>query len=73
MVSVTLFSNTPESSIDLTIFKTSSISLLEIIRVVAEPLPYIFFCAPASIADLAAVRPDKPRGFMIDFNNGSPV
>ena len=51
----------------------SCISLLEIIRVVAEPLPYIFFCAPASIADLAAVIPDKPRGFMIDFNNGSPV
>ena len=27
----------------------------------------------ASIAELAAVRPNRPSGFMTDFNNGSPV
>ena len=32
-----------------------------------------FFCIPASNAKLAAVRPNKPRDFMTDFNNGSPV
>ena len=55
MVSVTPFSNTQESSNDLTILKISCISSLGIIRVVAEPRPYIFFYTPASIAELAAV------------------
>ena len=73
MVSVTPFSNTPEYSNDLTIFKMSCISALETFRIVAEPLLYIFFCTPASIAEHAAVRPNKPRGFMTDFNNGNPV
>ena len=51
----------------------SFISSFEINKVVvAEPL-YIFFCIPAYIAELAAVRPNKPNGFKIDFNNGNPV
>ena len=70
MVFVTPFSNTPESYNDLTIFKMSCISSLEIIRVVAESLPYIFFSTPASIPELAS---DRPKSFMTDFNNGSPV
>ena len=73
MVPVTPFRNTPDSSNDLSIFKMSCISSLKTIRVVAEPLPYIFFCTPAFIAELAAVRPNRARGFMTDFNNGNPV
>ena len=49
------------------------ISSFEITKVVvAEPL-YIFFCTLAYIAELGAVRPNKPSGFMTDFNNGNPV
>ena len=40
--------------------------------VVPEPL-CILFCAPASIAEEAAVRPNKPSGFMTDFNNDNQV
>ena len=51
----------------------SFISSFEITKVVIpEPL-YIFFCVLASIAKKAAVRPNKPSGFMTDFNKRSPV
>ena len=51
----------------------SFIFSFEIAKVVAlEPL-YIFFCIPASIAELAAVRPNRPRDFMTDFYNANPV
>ena len=47
------------------------ISSFEINKVVV-PEPCIFFCIPASIAELAAVKPNNPSGFMTDFYNGSP-
>ena len=50
----------------------SFISSFEITNVVV-PEPYIFFRTPASISELAAVRPNKPNGFITDFNSGSPV
>ena len=50
----------------------SSISSFEITKGVV-PEPYIFFSTPASIAELATVKPYNPSGFMTDFNNGNPV
>ena len=50
----------------------SFISSPEITKVVV-PGPYIFFWTPASIAEEAAVKTNKPSGFMTDFNNGNPV
>ena len=32
----------------------------------------MFFLTPASIAELGAVKPNKPSGVMTVFNNGSP-
>ena len=60
IVSLTPFNNNPESSRDLTIFKISSISSFEIIKIVlllfALPDLKIFLCIPASAADAAAVN-----------------
>ena len=50
----------------------SFVSSFEITKVVVSE-PYIFFLTPASIAEVAAVKPNKPSGFMTDFNNGNPV
>ena len=50
----------------------SCISSFKIIKVVVfevEPEPSTFFSTTASIAELAAVRPNEPSGFMTDFNN----
>ena len=33
----------------------------------------MFFLTPVSIAELASVRPNKPSGFLTDFNNGNQV
>ena len=40
--------------------------------VVPEPL-YILLGTPASIAQEVAVSPNKPKGFMTNFNNGNPA
>ena len=50
----------------------SFISSFEITKVVV-PEPYAFSGTPASVAELAAVKPNKPCGIMTDFNNGNPV
>ena len=50
----------------------SFISSLAITKLVVSE-PYIFFCTPASIAELAAVKPNNPSGFMTEINNGNPV
>ena len=55
IVSMTPFINKPESSRDLTIFMISSISLLEIIKVV-KPDPNIFLWIGASVVDAAAIN-----------------
>ena len=76
-VSVTLFNKTLESSSACTIFITSFISSLEIIKVVL-PDPNIFLCIPASTADAAAVNPEGintllANGLITFFINGNPV
>ena len=53
----TPFINKPESSRDLTIFITFSISSFDIISVVV-PDPKIVLCIPASAANSAAVNPN---------------
>ena len=55
MVSLIPFKNKPESSKDLTIFITSSISSFDIISV-DVPDSKMFLCIPASAADAASVN-----------------
>ena len=69
--------NNQESSRDLTIFKTSSISSFDIINVVV-PDPKIFLCILASAADAPVVNPNESETFLIIslakiFKNGKPI
>ena len=77
IVSLTPSSNNLESSRDLTIFKISSISSFEIIKVTLWPDPKIFLCIPASAAD-AAINPKGSKtllanGLIAFFINPNPV
>ena len=69
---MTPFNKIFESCKALTIFIMSFISSFEITKV-AVPESYFLFWTPPSIAEEAAVRPNKPSSFMTDFHNGNPV
>ena len=81
IVSLAPFSNTPESSRDLTIFKISSVSSfenIEIVLLLSLPDPKIFLCIPAFAADVAAVNPNGIKtllanGLITLLIKGNPV
>ena len=77
MVSLTPFKNKPESSKDLIIFITSSISSFDIISV-DVPDPKMFLCIPASAADAAPVNHNGIKtllanGLITFFYKDNPV
>ena len=71
------FINKPDSSSDVTIFRISFISSLDIINI-AVPDPKIFLWIAASIADAAAVNPNGIKTLLTNrfntfFIKGNPV
>ena len=65
IVSLTPFTNKPDSSGDLTLFMISSISSFENINVV--PNPKTFFWIAASIANADAVSPNGAKTFLANY------
>ena len=77
IVSLTPFIKSSDSSRDLTIFMTSSISPIELINVVVPEL-YIFFWMAESVANATAVNPNGIKTLVANdlstlFNKDNPV